>query len=47
MKLKNILENIISEGASDILYYFMFSQYVLDMLQKNKYGCCNRQGFRL
>ena len=36
MKLKNILENIISEGASDILYHFMYSQYVLDMLQKNK-----------
>lgn len=36
MKLKNILENIISEGASDILYHFMFSHYVLDMLQKNK-----------
>jgi len=36
MKLKNILENIISEGASDILYHYISSAYILDMLQKNK-----------
>jgi hypothetical protein len=36
MKLKKILENIISEGASDILYHYIASDYILDMLQKNK-----------
>lgn len=36
MKLKNILENILSEGASDILYHYISAAYILDMLQKNK-----------
>jgi len=36
MKLKNILENIINEGASDILYHYISAGYILDMLQKNK-----------
>jgi len=36
MKLKNILENILSEGASDILYHYISAAYILDMLQNNK-----------
>ena len=34
MKLKTILENIINEGASDILYHFMQTVYALDVLNK-------------
>lgn len=36
MKLKKILENILSEGASDVLYHYIPTAYILDMLQKNK-----------
>jgi len=36
MKLKTILENIINEGASDILYHFMQTEYALDVLKKDK-----------
>jgi len=36
MKLKTILENIINEGASDILYHFMQTVYALDVLKKDK-----------
>lgn len=36
MKLKKILENILSEGASDVLYHYIPTAYILDMLQRNK-----------
>jgi hypothetical protein len=36
MKLKNILEDIISEGASDIMYHFISPKYILDILQNDR-----------
>ena len=36
MKLKNILENIVNEGASDIMYHFVEPKYILKILENNK-----------
>ena len=44
MKLKTILENIINEGASDILYHFMQTVYALDVLKKDKFNMIAAMG---
>jgi len=44
MKLKTILENIINEGASDILYHFMQKEYALDVLKKDKFNMIAAMG---
>jgi len=36
MKLKNILENILDEGASDILYHYISPIYLIKALKNNK-----------
>ena len=44
MKLKNILENIVNEGASDIMYHFVEPKYILDILENDRFNTIAAMG---